>query len=276
MLKWAGSKSVIKDRIVELMPYREGDNAEYVYYEPFLGSGAIFYQLKPRNAVLSDTCSDLVDFHFSLAKHFDLLIQQIEAYEKIGTDQKAYYFVRSLDRSKDWKDSPVWVKAARLFYLQKLCFNGLFRINKSGFYNTSYCKSSKRKVLTSETIKALKEQSETIKACKFNLNKQDFAEAVRGAKKDDLVYFDPPYYGSYSSYSVHGFNAEDNLRLKKLVDQLSEKKVFCLISNLDCEEIRDLYHEYRFLEVAVQANISGKTASRGKRSELMICNYRLN
>ncbi|HHX70776.1 MAG TPA: Dam family site-specific DNA-(adenine-N6)-methyltransferase [Gallicola sp.] len=270
-VKWAGGKTQILDKIKELMP-----NEYNTYYEPFLGGGALFFNLAPDNAVINDYNEELMIAFDAFKKKEDYykLIEVLKEFE-VNHSEKNYYKVREMDRTSDFKTLPNHVKAARLIYLNKACFNGLYRVNSKGYFNVP---SGKK-----EIVKAYdKELFDNIHDYFVNANvtiiSGDFENAVKTAKKGDFVYFDPPYdtfeeQNNFTTYTKDSFGKAEQVRLSKIYKKLSDKGVYVMLSNHNTGFIRDLYKDFNINVIEAKRMINSKATGRGTVEELIITNY---
>ena len=185
-VKWAGGKTQLLSKIKELIP------KEYNrYFEPFVGGGALLFEIKPKEFLINDFNSELVEAYKSLRNKsdFELLKESLKAHENEHSEEH-YYQVREMDKSEDFVNLPRHVRAARMIYLNKACFNGLYRVNAKGYFNVP---SGKKKKVTCFEESNLNDLYNFFNSSSYEILNGDFEEAVRKAKKGDFVYFDPPY-----------------------------------------------------------------------------------
>lgn len=262
-LKWAGGKRSIIDDLKAHLPKEFND-----YYEPFLGGGALFFELSPRTrrAVLSDSNLDLMLTYTVVKKHPEALIEHLEEHAK-KHDEKYYYVVRSQHGLQES------VKiAARFIYLNRTAYNGLYRVNKSGQFNVPVGSYTDPNIVQRERIYAC---SDALSVAELQCREFDTINPQAG----DLVYCDPPYYPldsiSFTGYTKLDFNQEDHIRLRDLALRLHEKGVKVMLSNSDTPFTRELYSSKVFNVVTVQAprNINSVGTKRGAISELLITTY---
>lgn len=234
------------------------------YYELFLGSGALFFAIEPSKAVLSDMNSDLMDTYRGIKLHPEEVIKELT---KMRNSEVDYYRIR---KTKPTKPSR---KAARFIYLNRLCFNGIYRVNKKGEFNVPYCKDEKRRVLFAEDILHASDQLEDVE-----LLNGDFEKAFENIKKGDFVYLDPPYAvqrknNGFLKYNKRIFHWEEQVRLAEFARRLHEKGVYVLISNANAEEIIELYKGFEKIEAYRNCSIGGAKASRKRVTEILLKNY---
>ena len=262
-VKWAGGKRALVDTLVALLPEKFGR-----YYEPFFGGGALFCALQPEAATIGDTNPGLMALYKKVRDEPDDLCRQLYELEKtynnadFAVQVNMYYRLRTMYNFYK-KDLP-----AVFVFLNKTCFNGLYRENRRGDYNTPFGKHSSVRLYDDMNIQywhtAL--QNTTIITPDFLCG--DFEDTVSEASCGDFVYLDPPYWGTYCRYRGGRFTYADNMRLARLMARLSEKGVYCMLSNADCSFIRKRYAAYNIHEVEVNRGMSRK-----KEKELIITNY---
>jgi DNA adenine methylase len=270
-LKWVGGKSRLLDRLLPIFP----DSFE-AYFEPFFGGGAAFFALAPVTGQINDINKALMGAYSNVKKHVGQVIDALQVlsdeYLPLSSeDQQIFYYVR---RDEYNQESRATIrKTALLIFLNKTCFNGLYRENRKGEFNVPFGKRDKPTICDEGTLRA------TSKALKYvKISSGSFVDAVVNAKKDDFIYFDPPYYplnstSSFTSYSANGFLADDQIKLKELVDDLTVRGVKVALSNSDTPFIRDLYKNYRHEFLTVNRGISAMSSKRGKVSEIVVLNY---
>lgn len=270
-VKWVGGKRQLLPEIEKHIPKKIS-----TYYEPFVGGGAVFLNHQPKKAVLNDYNEELINAYEIIKDDVDELIEELKKHEQMSSEDH-FYDVRSWDREKGYDGLSDIKKAARLIYLNKTCFNGLYRVNSSGFFNTPYGRYKNPNIVNEHTLRALH--------IYFNSNNiifktGDFENAVKGIRKGAFVYFDPPYAplsstSNYTGYTLAGFNADDQIRLKKLCDKLNKRGVKLLLSNSNVPFIRELYDEEDYIIEVVGAKraINSKGNKRGEVEEVLIRNY---
>ena len=185
-VKWAGGKGQILDEIEELLPVSFNS-----YFEPFVGGGALFFYLTPSNAYINDFNSELVCVYncFKDDLCFDSMLKELDKHEK-NHSEEYYLKVRSMDRDNNFIKLPIYIRAARMIYLNKTCFNGLFRVNSNGYFNVPSGKKEKVNTYDEENMEKIRRYFQKSEITVLNT---DFEEAVKNAKSGDFVYFDPPY-----------------------------------------------------------------------------------
>ena len=264
-LKWAGGKGRLIDQYQAFFP-----TTFHRYYEPFLGGGAIFFHLHDRchHAVLADLNEELVNVYRCVRDDVEAIIE-ILRHHQLRHCHDHYYAVRANNQVR----SPIY-RAARLIYLNKTCFNGLYRENSKGHFNVPMGRYKKPKVCDAAT---LKQASTALK--QTDLVCEEFTAILNRAENNhDFVYFDPPYHpisttSSFTGYNRYGFRVEDQERLQQTFAQLAGRGVKVMLSNSDCLFIRDLYEDFYIYKIQAARAINSNAKRRGKISELVITSY---
>ena len=258
-VKWAGGKRSIVDKISEVLP-----PSVEIYHEPFVGGGAVFFAFEQmiKSATLADLNEELVLAYHTVAKDTDNLIEALQEHERNHQKEKNYYMKV---RRQDPRDT--LSIAARFLYLNKTCFNGLYRVNKSGKFNVPQGKYKNPKICNPENLKRV---SEVLKKAIIHVGQFDITISPRAG---DFVYCDPPYDGTFSEYHAEGFENADQERLKQSVDKWTNQGASVMISNSDTPFIRELYKGYNIHPITALRNISSDSNKRGQVSEVLITNY---
>ena len=268
-LKWAGGKRQLLDKIIDRMP-KSFNN----YYEPFIGGGALLFELQPAKAVINDINASLINAYITIAeKPFEFISAVIELDSQIQEDGKTYYYsLRERYNNKLVKTEYDTELAALFVFLNKHCFNGLYRVNAKGLFNVPY-NNSKRESINKESIIAISEYLKNIK-----IMQGDFEKACNDAQRGDFVFFDSPYAPlnptSFESYTKEGFDIESHKRLANLFKKLTDKGCYCMLTNHNTEFINDLYGNkgYKIDVVRVKRMINSN-ASKRVGEEVIIYNY---
>ncbi|MCS7248192.1 MAG: DNA adenine methylase [Anaerolineales bacterium] len=268
-LKWAGGKTQLADALLERKPVRFN-----TYHEPFLGSGAIFFRLyrenQVRDAVLSDMNAELIDTYLAIRDHVAEVIDLLSGFPH---SKEFYYEIRRTDPQK----LSLPERAARMIYLNKTGYNGLYRVNQKGQFNVPFGRYQSPKYLDRENLLAVSQALQNVEIlC------TPFDTIVDRAKPGDWVYFDPPYVpisetANFTAYYPNGFGLRDQERLRDICIALSQNNVHIMVSNSDTAVVRSLYASPYFTIDEVLANraINCKGARRIKVTELVITNYPL-
>lgn len=264
-LKWAGGKRQLLDKLIGCLP-----NKFNRYLEPFVGGGALFFHLKPQNAYISDINPELINAYQVIKNNVNLLIEDLKKHKNT---EEYYYKIRNVDRTKAYKKWTEIQRASRLIFLNKTCFNGLYRSNSSGYFNVPFGFYKNPKILDEENLRACNRLLQTTE-----LEVADFKILDNKVASGDLVYFDPPYAplsktSSFTKYYKDDFDADMQFELKELCGRISTKNVFFMLSNSYSDLVLDLYKDYNVLKVWANRAINCKANGRGKIYELLITNY---
>lgn len=268
-LKWAGGKSQLISQYVPYFPQKFT-----TYYEPFLGGGAVFFHLygvtrneqPPKNfpAILTDINPELVNVYCCVRDRVEELIALLAQHQK-NHSQDYYYRMRSRVAGM-----PVEM-AARLIYLNKTCFNGLYRENSKGEFNVPMGKYNNPTICNAELLRLVSDalQSVEIEVRPFDAI-LDFAKTP-----EDFVYFDPPYHplsntSNFTGYSRYSFNEKDQIKLRDTFAELAGRGVKVMLSNSNCSLIRELYTDFRIYEILAARAINSKAEKRGKITEVLV------
>lgn len=268
-LKWAGGKRQLLNQIKERMPKEYND-----YYEPFIGGGAVLFELQPEKATINDINTSLINVYRQVKDNTEEFIELVKKLDsEMWEDGKEYYLdIREKYNDKLLKKEYDLELAALFTFMNKHCFNGLYRVNKKGLFNVPYNKSRR----TSIEEDAVRETAKYLKT--VNILEGDFEEACKGAKKGDFIFFDSPYAPlnptSFEAYTKEGFDVESHKRLAQLYDELTERGCYCMLTNHNTEFINELYSNkgYRIDVVSVKRMINSDASNR-KGEEVIICNY---
>ncbi len=268
-LKWAGGKRQLLPEIKKYIPKKYN-----TYYEPFLGGGAILFELQPKNATINDSNTELINCYEVIRDSLDNLIMDLRTHKN---EETYYYAMRELDRSDTYKDDYDKVKrASRILYLNKTCYNGLFRVNSQGQFNVPFGRYKNPNILDEAVLRAV---NKYLNSTKIKLLNTDFEKAVLDAKKGDFVYFDPPYdpvsdTASFTGYDVNCFDKNEQKRLKMVFDDLTSRGCKVLLSNACTDFIVDLYDsQYKIERVSATRAINSNAFKRGKVLEVLVRNY---
>lgn len=266
-VKWAGGKRQLLASIREQMPKEFN-----TYYEPFLGGGALLFAVQPAKAVVNDINAELVATYEVIRDSVDDLIEDLSQHKN---DKEYFYALREVDRQADYQSwSPVR-KASRLIFLNKTCFNGLFRVNSLGQFNVPFGDYKNPNIVNETVLRAVHHY---LQANEIRFLNGDFADAVSQAKQGDLVYFDPPYdpvsdTASFTGYSLDGFGRPEQMRLKTVMDDLTTRGCHVILSNSSTAFICDLYRDYNIVTVAATRAINRDADGRGRVDEVLVMNY---
>ena len=266
ILKWVGGK---RQLLSEIMPLINKNCSTYV--EPFVGGGAVFFELQPKKAIINDFNSELINVYRVVRDNVEELISALEKHNELNSEEY-FYEVRGIDRTEQFQEMTDVEKAARIIYLNKTCFNGLYRVNAAGHFNSPYGKYKNPNIVNATTLRAM---SKYLNKGNIVIRQGDYKEALKGLRKGAFVYLDPPYMpistsSSFTGYTENGFSYDHQVELKKECDKLRKKGIAFLQSNSDCPEIRDLYKDYEIITVQARRNINSNAKKRGEINEVLI------
>ena len=268
-VKWAGGKRQLLGEILERIP-RTYDN----YIEPFLGGGAVLFALQPKRALINDINASLIHTYKIIASDPQQFINKIKELDSriVEGGKEYYYLIRDLYNSKLMREEFDLELAALFVFLNKHCFNGLYRVNAKGLFNVPY-NNGKKASIDEEVILEVSKYLKKLTICVG-----DFEDACKDAKEGDFIFLDSPYAplnpSSFESYTKEGFDMESHVRLSKLFDNLTQKGCYCMLTNHNTEFINDLYGNkgYKMDVVSVKRMINSD-ASKRTGEEIIICNY---
>lgn len=267
-LKWVGGKRQLLPEIRKYLPpsYKS-------YFEPFLGAGALFFELRPKASVINDINTELMNCYQVIKENLSDLILDLSKHKH---NQEYYYQLRSLDRQqRQFQLLNNVQRASRFIYLNRTCFNGLYRVNREGYFNASFGKYKNPNYQNFELLQAI---SDFLNQNNVMICNNDFQQALISAENEDFIYFDPPYdplnqTSKFTHYQTKIFRREEQLRLKNTFDELNAKGCKLMLSNSATEFIRELYQDYRIIAVKASRAINSKGSGRGQVEEFLILNY---
>lgn len=270
-LKWAGGKRQLLPVIENYIP---DENEINTYYEPFIGAGAVLFARQPSHAVINDHNTQLITTYKVIKEQVDELIHLLQIHKESNT-KEYFYDIREQDRKLDKFNTLTDVeKAARFIYLNKTCYNGLYRVNSQGLFNVPFGKYKNPAICEEVT---LREINKYFNSSNISILNGDFSEALKTASKGDFVYLDPPYHSpnnmNFTGYQAGGFNEGEQVRLYETFLELSNKNVKCLLSNSDTDFIRDLYKDFTIHTVKATRAINSDATKRGKVNEVLVQNW---
>jgi len=268
ILKWVGGKRQLLSEIIPLID-ESCDN----YVEPFIGGGAVLFRLQPKKAIINDYNTELINVYRTVRDDLNGLLALLKEHEKYNSSDY-YYEVRALDRTPDFDKMSNLEKAARIIYLNKTCYNGLYRVNSLGQFNSPYGKYKNPNIVNEVVLRAI---SKYLNRNEISIRSGDYKDVLNDIEKNSFVYLDPPYMpisssSSFTGYTEGGFGYDKQVELKEECDKLNSKGVHFLQSNSDCEEIRELYKAYRIKVVKAKRAINSDAKKRGQINEVLIYN----
>jgi DNA adenine methylase len=261
-LKWAGGKGQLLKQYEKFIPNRDRIGR---YFEPFIGSAALFFYLQPPQATLCDINHKLIDVYRVVQQDVENLIEALKVHKNNKTH---YYRVRKM---KPEKLTPV-KQAARLIFLNKTCYNGLYRENSRGEFNVPFGRYKNPTICDEDRLRNASCALQGVE-----LRDVDFEEAVEPARAGDFIYFDPPYVpltatSSFTSYNKYGFSHEDQVRLAETFRRLDRRGCYVMLSNSSAPVVYNLYEGYKITKIKARRSINSKADGRGPVTELLITN----
>ena len=244
-----------------------------LYCEPFLGGGAVLFSRQPSKAIVNDINRDLISVYEVIRDEPELLIQSLKKHENTA---EHFYLIRDLDRDKEaYQKLPKVEKASRLIFLNKTCFNGLFRVNSSGEFNSPFGHYKNPNIVNEPVLKAV---SKYFNSSDVKFYSEDFAKTIERIPRGGFVYLDPPYdpisdTSNFTGYNQGKFDRQEQLRLKQCCDELTSRGVKFLLSNSLTPFIIDLYKSYEIQTVKAKRAINSDASKRGAIEEVLIRNY---
>lgn len=268
VVKWVGGKRQLLDEIAPLLPKRIS-----TYCEPFLGGGAVLFARQPQKAIVNDLNSDLMLVYEVIR---DDLAALIDSLQKHKNTSEYFYQLRDLDRDKEsYKNMSKVEKASRIIYLNKTCYNGLFRVNASGEFNSPFGNYKNPNIVNEPVLRAV---NKYLSSSNILLLNEDFSVTLQRVPRGGFVYLDPPYdpvsdTASFTGYNKGGFDKSEQVRLKKCCDDLTQRGVKFLLSNSATLFIQELYAGYTFKTVYAKRAVNSDADKRGFVQEVLIRNY---
>lgn len=269
-LKWAGGKRQLLPHISKFYPKTFNR-----YFEPFVGAGAVFMDLKHTDIVINDLNSDLMNVYEVVKNDVDNLIELLKVHAK-KNDKEYYYDVRQYDRNGTLEKMSSTERAARFIYLNKTCYNGLYRVNSKGQFNVPYGDYKKPNIVNEDVLRAVSHYFNNNNITIMNV---DYKEALKEAGEGDFVYLDPPYAPidsqSFVSYTSTGFTLEDQRELRDIFVELDERGCYVMLSNSSVSLIHELYEDYKETTKIIGATrmINSNARGRGKVDEVLVMSY---
>jgi DNA adenine methylase len=268
-LKWVGGKRQIIHSIVTLLP----KNIEsYKYIEPFVGGGAVLFHLQPKQAIINDCNTELINVYQVIKNNVEELIVDLKKHK----NESAYFYqLRGLDRANTFSQLTPVERASRIIYLNKTCFNGLYRVNNAGQFNTPFGRYKNPNIINQDKLRAV---HTFLNANDIDIFSGHYSVVLEKVDKHSFVYIDPPYHplsatANFTGYIRGGWGSADQIELRKTCDALHEKGVKFLLSNAAADFITDQYKHYRIDRVKANRSVNSDAAKRGAIDEVLIRNY---
>jgi len=266
-LKWVGGKRQLMSDIEPLIPSKIS-----TYYEPFIGGGAVLLNQQPKKAVINDYNSELINVYEVVRDQVEDLIEDLATHKN---ESDYFYSIRVQDREEGFEELSPLKRASRVIYLNKTCFNGLYRVNSSGEFNTPFGRYKSPNIVNENVLRAV---SKYLQNNDITLLSGDFEDALKGARKGAFVYLDPPYdpvskSSNFTGYIEGGFGADQQERLRDACVKLNDNGVKFLLSNSATSFIKDLYKNFEIIEVDAKRHINSVASKRGSVPEVLVRNY---
>ncbi|MDR0639499.1 MAG: DNA adenine methylase [Spirochaetaceae bacterium] len=268
ILKWVGGKRQLLDVLTPLLPGRIT-----TYCEPFIGGGALLFDLQPKTAYINDINDELIRVYNVIKNDVENLIAALQDFKN---EANYFYTVRDWDRDRTkYSTLPDVQKAARILYLNKTCYNGLFRVNNAGEFNSPFGNYRNPNIVNAPTLRAV---SLYLNTATIYLTSLDYSEALRTLPKGTFVYLDPPYdpvsdTSSFTGYSKGGFTHDDQIRLRECCDELNAKGLKFMLSNSATDFIKEQYAAYHITRVQAKRAVNSDSTKRGEVDEVVVRNY---
>ena len=268
-LKWAGGKRQLLSELKKYIPKRID-----TYYEPFVGAGALLFELQPKKFIINDANSELIMTYNEIKDNLEALISELEIYTT-KNEKDMYYAIRDIDRTPQFLKYSSTQKAARLIYLNKTCYNGLYRVNSQGEFNTPYGFYKSPGICDKPRLIAV---SEFLNGAQLaTITNGDFKKCVDKATSKDFVYFDPPYHSesrtNFTGYQANGFDETEQKRLFETFESLKKRNVKCMLSNSSTSFTNNLYSDYKIISVKANRAINSEGSNRGPVDEIIVLNW---
>jgi DNA adenine methylase len=268
VLKWVGGKRQLLDVLTPLLPRRIT-----AYCEPFIGGGALLFYLQPNTAYINDINDELINVYNVIKSNVEALITALQTFRN---EAGYFYAVRDWDRNKrEYYTRSDVERAARILYLNKTCYNGLFRVNNAGEFNSPFGNYRNPNIVNAPALTAV---SSYLNTAAIHLSSLDYAEVLRTLPKGTFVYLDPPYdpvsdTASFTGYSRDGFTRDDQIRLRECCDDLAARGLKFMLSNSATNFIKEQYAAYHITVVQAKRAVNSDSTKRGEVDELVVRNY---
>ncbi len=269
-VKWAGGKKQLLDKLNERTPTAFG-----TYYEPFIGGGAFFLDLQPQRAVINDVNEQLINVYIQLKTDAEAVIAAVEKYDSVACDRDYYISVRKGYNRKIAAHELDAECAAMMIWINKHCFNGLYRVNSKGLFNVPYNNKDGGSSIDADNLRRI---GQYLNESEIEIRQGDFEVACADVKPGDFVYFDSPYIpisetANFANYTKDGFSLEDHRRLAELFRRMDSMGVYVMLSNHNVPLVHELYSGFHIDVIDVRRSIN-RDASKRVGKEVIITNYR--
>lgn len=268
VVKWVGGKRQLISDLKPLLPKRIA-----TYCEPFVGGGALLFELQPKTVYINDINKELIQVYTVIRNDVEALIAELQ---KFKNEADYFYTVRDWDRDEEkYSSLSETLKAARILYLNKTCYNGLYRVNSAGEFNSPFGYYRNPNIVNAPTLRAV---SSYLNTATVHLTSLNYMEVLQALPKDTFVYLDPPYdpvsdTSSFTGYSKGGFSREDQIRLRECCDGLNKRGLKFMLSNSATDFIKEQYAAYNITIVQAKRAVNSIAAKRGEIDEVVVRNY---
>lgn len=268
VLKWVGGKRQLLDTLTPLLPPKISS-----YCEPFIGGGAMLFNIQPKTAYINDINGDLILVYRMIKENVEELIDLLSGYKN---EAEFFYYIRDWDRDREkYEQLKDTEKAARIIYLNKTCYNGLYRVNNAGEFNSPFGSYKNPNIVNAPVLRAV---SSFFNSSDITFTAGDYSEVLESMSEETFVYLDPPYdpisvTSNFTGYAKGGFTKADQIRLREFCDKLTERGIKFMLSNSSTEFIREQYKAYNIKIVHAKRAINSVADKRGNVDELVVRNY---
>lgn len=268
-LKWVGGKRQLIPEIKKFLPQ---NLLSCTYYEPFIGGGALFFDLQPKVALINDSNEELINVYKVIKDNPNELIEDLKKHQNTA---EYFYKIRAIDRLPLFYNLNNIERASRIIYLNKTCYNGLYRVNNAGEFNSPFGKYKNPNIINAPVIKAV---SKYLNSAKIQILNKDYQDILRDMPANAFVYLDPPYHpisesSNFTGYVQGGWSEKDQIRLRDTCDMLNRKNIKFLLSNSASNFIKEIYSNYNIHVVQANRSVNSDPSKRGQIDEFLICNY---
>jgi DNA adenine methylase len=263
-LKWAGGKRQLLTQIDKYIPVQYG-----CYIEPFIGGGALFFYLLSKKSILMDINQVLINTYQVIKSNVEELIELLKQHKN---EEEYYYKLRAVDRTDEFNQWSDVEKASRTIFLNRCCYNGLYRVNSKGYYNVPFGKYKNPKFCDEPNLRAVHQVLKNV-----DIFHSSFENVLKYAKQGDFIYFDPPYHpltktANFTSYTSNTFGEADQIKLRDVFKELIDRGCKVLLSNSYNEFILNLYEEFKIVLVSAKRAINSNASKRGAIKEVLVMN----
>ena len=268
-LKWVGGKRQLMPEIRKILPKGVANRP---YYEPFIGGGALFFDLQPKRAIINDYNEELINVYTVIRDNPNELIENLKKHKNTA---EYFYEIRAIDRQPLFNNLTKIERASRIIYLNKTCYNGLYRVNNAGEFNSPFGKYRNPNIVNEPVIRAV---SKYLNSPQIQISNGDYELILRDIPTNSFVYLDPPYHpvsetSNFTGYIQGGWNESEQLRLRDVCNKLNANGVKFLLSNSASDFIKEIYSAYNIKTVQANRAVNSISSKRGQVDEFLICNY---